>query len=828
MPQLIDLKAKGLHTHPNSLSEVPPGALIEANNVIIDKEGITETRRGFKRYGEKLNGKINSLFEYEGKLLVHHGSLISRDSNGQGAWVSYSGSYDPPPGGLSIRTAESNKNLYFTTAKGIKKLDSLNSSVVDAGGLKGLDIDWELTGSTGFLANNAKVAYRVLFGYVDKNNNKILGSPSSRTVVSNNQGASRNVILTFSIPREIKSTHFYQIYRSQQTQSLSEEPNDELQLVIEKNPTQNEIQNGVVSYTDITPSYMLGAVIYTAPSQEGILQANDPPPLALDIVQYKSMIFYANTISKHRLMINLISVGAPNGLQENDTISIAEIVYTAKTIENVDLGHFKIFLDGSPSQNIERTAKSLVKIINRYLSNNSTYAYYISGLEDLPGQILIEERLIGGQKFRAISNRGSAFNPPLPSSGDSYSSKSDVEPNAVYISKIQQPEAVPILNKIYVGSSAYGIERIVSLRDAVFIFKRNGIYRLIGDSPRDLSVVIFDNTSSILARNSVVAFNNQVYCYSDQGIIGVSDIGSIIMSRPIEHDLLKLSSPRFPYFTTTSFGVSYESDRKYLFSTVTNTTDDHPTQIYVYNYVTKTWTKWILSANCGHVLSSDGKLYLGSAKNGYIMQEKKSFSVMDYSDDEIEAELISYEEDIITLNSTENINVGDTIAKINERQIPVQKSVIVKILDNQKIVVEDKIPWILGECFIYKPIPIDIKYAPIHGGNPAMVKIFSDLIMFFSNADFSLLNIGIFSDQSHDLEMFKIESNKFGGWGLFPWGQIPWGINYSALQAIRTLIPAEKARSRWINLLISHSQALSSFALNGISVFFDEISEVSR
>ena len=71
MTQGIDLKGKGVYTHPNPLGSVPSGALLTGDNIVIDKEDTIATRRGLKKYGDVLGGTINKFFEYSDRLLVH-------------------------------------------------------------------------------------------------------------------------------------------------------------------------------------------------------------------------------------------------------------------------------------------------------------------------------------------------------------------------------------------------------------------------------------------------------------------------------------------------------------------------------------------------------------------------------------------------------------------------------------------------------------------------------------------------------------------------------------------------------------------------------------
>ncbi len=101
--QTLNMQMKGLYTHPNQLSEVPPGALLKAKNMVLDREGIIESRRGLAQYGTIINQTVNNLFNYQSRLLAHYGTTMSYDSNGSGAWTPYSGTFSAPTGAVKIR-----------------------------------------------------------------------------------------------------------------------------------------------------------------------------------------------------------------------------------------------------------------------------------------------------------------------------------------------------------------------------------------------------------------------------------------------------------------------------------------------------------------------------------------------------------------------------------------------------------------------------------------------------------------------------------------------------------------------------------------------------
>lgn len=829
---ILNLKARGLFTDPSPLGETPRGGLVVANNVVIDRDGTTETRRGFKTVGTSLtltgSEKINKFFNYNNHLLVSYGSKLAYDSDGAQTWTDFSGSFSPPTGASRIRSAQANKNFYFTSNAGVKKLDAYNGSVKMAGMYKGLDGTGAVVGTGTWFATANQVAYRIVFGIKDANDNKILGAPSQRIIVANTSGTDKSVDLTFSLPSGITASHFYQVYRSGQSGGASTEPNDELQLIVEKSPTAGEVTALAVTYADLTPDSLRGATIYTSPSQQGILNANEPPPLAKDITTFKNQMLYANTLSKHRLTMTLISVSG-SGLVNDDTITIAGVVYTGKAGETISSGFFKVSTGGTAAENIDATARSLIKVINQYTSNTLVYAYYLTGFEDLPGQILIEERGIGGTQFVAISSRGSAFSPPLPSSGSTYASANDNAPNRVYVAKVGQPESVPLLSYVEAGSALKGIIRIISLRNSVFLLKEDGIFRITGETINDFRVSLFDATTTIKCEESATSFNNQVVTFSDQGLVTISDSGVAVISRPIKRTLLQISGAQFTTFSDASFGIAYESDQKYIFCTVTEDDDEVSTQQFVWNVQTNTFTRWDRVISCGIVSEDNDKLYLGSgvAAVPKAYEERKDFDITDYADEEISANILGASALVLTLASVTGIVEGMSIVQFKDGN-PIRASIITDV-DSvaSEITVTDLFSWAGGTATVYTPIEWTVQYAPIYGGNPATIHHWGAFYLLFSNAQFDEIalrfttNLNVAPDQV-DLTPF------LPGWGEVPWGEEGWGGTIIDIQPIRTLVPRESAESNWLNVEISMAQALTSCALVGIAVYDEVVGDGQR
>lgn len=134
MAQQQTYSAVGLYTYPNPLSEIPDGAFSRADNAVIRREGIIETRRGFRSMTASLGAagnRFTELADFTGTLVGHTSAGQVATYNGT-AWSALSGTYTPPTG-RKMRFLQTGKSLYFTTDEGVKRLDEVGGSVYDAG-----------------------------------------------------------------------------------------------------------------------------------------------------------------------------------------------------------------------------------------------------------------------------------------------------------------------------------------------------------------------------------------------------------------------------------------------------------------------------------------------------------------------------------------------------------------------------------------------------------------------------------------------------------------------------------------------------------------------
>lgn len=835
MIPVVQLDNKGLYTYANLLSQVPPGAMTVAQNIVIDRPGIAETRRGFDFYGNSLPSYAAKGFVYNERLLWYcSGGQFVYDSDGLGTWVSYSGSFSPPSGNF-VNSTQSNGNFYFSTNNGTYKIAGLTGTPQQAGGPEGLDFTSTLSGVGTAMATNSQVAYSLVWGYLDDNSNLILGAPTQWNFVTNTTGSTQDISIVATIPAAVTTSYFVQIYRTPATSSSAIVPGNNFQLATQYTPTGTDITNKYVTIADSTPDTLLGAYLYTADGQPNNYP-NTPPPLALDITTFNGMTFYINFSTLQQATFTLASVGGANGIANGDTFKITDQTslsartYTGAAANNFALQQFKVTTGGSIAANIDATARDLVACINQDTGNTLWYAYYQTGTNILPGAVILKTRNLQSGAFFLNSSRTTCWTPALPTSGQTYISGNTSSPSSFVVSKVAQPEAVPVAFTIPVqsGNTSVQLYRGVALQDALYLFSNNGIFRVTGTDPTNLQVILFDSSALLIGLQTPAILNNSIYYYSTQGICSVSSGGNQIVSRNVERDVIQLSV--LSNFTSVAFGASYESDRKYFLFAPSNGSETVSSQQYVYNWITTAFTLWTRSCPAAIVNPTTQKLYFADG-SGNVFQERKSFSNADYADEAytITINSISTTNLTFTLASSVNVIIGDVI-----QQTVLGTQYSAQVTSNNTttglIGVTTTTGFVAGTATDYRSIGTLIKYTPITCGFPQNMKKVSNWKFSFTNANFSSIEADFTSDLYLTPESATLTPLTAGGWGSEPggWGTQPWGVSQLSEQLIACNPTRNTGYARWWIIQLGLTEAFTSLALDGIMGSFDVTSTRGR
>ena len=904
--QVLHRTAAGLVSQYNPVNQAPEGAQLEAENCVIDREGVISLRRGFDRYGTAFTNPI-AMGEFKDKLVVLDGTTMKYNNTGT-SFASWSGSFSAPDANNRVRFSEIRGNIYFTTSTGIKKNDELANNPVAAGIQQGLDIQATLDGTgAGWLNAGNQVGYRILWTREDASMYFLQGAPSFREVVTNANGSvvmdwaggvahvehtahgfttgnsvtisaaadadydgtytitslgandysfvltavpedktdvaasagkAFNVQLVFTVPDDIVANDKWEVYRTSVSGSASTDPGDRHFKVAEGTYTAGV----TVTYTDDRNESFLGVELYTNDTQETLAESNDRPPFCTDFTVWQGYPWYANTKREHELPIDITDLTGMSG--GTLTFTDPARVYTGAATEDIAAQEFKVHSDQpTTAQDIEQTAKSLIRVINRDTGQTELYAYYISGVNDPPGKILIRKRDLNQNSFTLVASGGLGdnFTPDITSA---VTSDDDAKFNNLQFGKFEQIEASPRLSGAApIGSEKYKIVRLLPLRDSLIVMKEEGIWRVSGESATSFVVKQLDPSTRILAPESAVVLDNAVYALTNQGVVRVSESGTAIVSRAIENDFKKTFG--FANFETITHAVTYETDRKYILFTQETSSDTEAKVAWVYDFITKAWTLWRKTIKAAHVLFNDRKLYMIRDDDNFILQERKSFGLSndDYRDESHTTAVVAKTTRVVNgvsqtvaditfpasvLTSTDTNAARGWLFEQGTLQASITHSVHISgekygvIFD--EMMVMDKVT--AAACTVSEPIHARVRWAPEDMGSPALMKQVST-VQFYNQDTNSIHNMmGFSSDILNAEKVYDVEIVPLTGWGLSGWGDAGWGDHEpQASTPLRMITPRDYQRCRTLSVVFKHSFAKEKFNILNVAYTYRVIGE---
>lgn len=736
---------------------------------------------------------------------------------------------------LSGSTVTMSQNASLSTSTPTGSTTSGSNVISSLSSIQGITVGMTVAG-TGIPASTTVTAVNVAQNSLSLSANAtatgtgvVFTFSQPTTAVSVIFGQSANPTLKCYLPAEVTTSDLVQVYRTATV--YTSDPGDEMALVYQINPTSTDITNGYVSFTDVLFDAMRGAALYTSPSQLGITGANDRPPLCKDVCLYKTnFMMFANTSTKERLFFSLVGVSGLSG----KTITLSGVTFTFGGAENAATGTAAIGATGVTAADIESTARSLVRVINQYASNTSIYAYYQSGPQDPPGLIMCEERGIGAAAFtlQAVDAATAAEFSPQPPVGPATSAQStssnQIQKNAIFFSQFQQPEAVPGLNSVIAGAANKEILRIAPLRNSLIIIKEEGIYRMTGDSPQNFLVTPLDLTVFCKSPDSVAVIANTVVMLSNQGIVQITETAVSVISREIEPNIRPLLS--FTNIATLAIGCGYESDRAYLISLPTLSTDSAPNQIFRFNIFTRTWTHWTFGFGAAIVEPKADIFYFSKPGDVVVNKERKSFTDADYADPEVSITITA----LNSLKSTITFSIAGAVPAVGWAisqggvSLPIQS-----VTGNQGVytaVMQSALPtaWSTGAALIFPSVGYDVIWSAWVGeGGAGLLKQASEIAILtdpiVGNNTATALTPTFRSN--FDISADEIDKYMPGGtgWGD-SWGAISWG-GVGDIYGYREFVPRNKQMCAFLKVGLKHKNALEKLPCAGFAIEYEMLSE---
>lgn len=205
-------------------------------------------------------------------------------------------------------------------------------------------------------------------------------------------------------------------------------------------------------------------------------------------------------------------------------------------------------------------------------------------------------------------------------------------PNRIYYSKPDEPEAVPLLNYLSVGSEKSKILRIVPFTDSLMVFKEDGVWRISGDAPDGWRVDFVSKDHVLHSPRSATVMNNLCYFWGSKGFWSVNSYGefsnigqnisdtamnSIFANIQTESTARYYFAQGFPRKNLVCFAYA---DGPFTFGYTSDLNNPTETRYWlVYNIDTNTWSAWDMREGytCAMYHADKNQLMLGGLTGAF-------------------------------------------------------------------------------------------------------------------------------------------------------------------------------------------------------------------
>lgn len=409
-------------------------------------------------------------------------------------------------------------------------------------------------------------------------------------------------------------------------------------------------------------------------------------------------------------------------------------------------------------------------------------------------------------------------------------SSADTFINGLYYSKPQEAQAVPGLNFFKIGDDSEQILRIVTLRDGLFVFKTDGTYRVTDTADGNWVVTPFDNTIIATAPFAICFGDNQIWALTNKGVMNINDAGGNLTSRVIENVLLKIiNDAGAQKVFDRAFATFYESDhRLYMWVPAdSDPTHDYADFAFVFNTITNTWVRRVKKARCAAMDPTVNKMMVGYEN---LLIERKSLTAKDFIDeqaalalsiDSVASDGLSFTWDSVVVPEVGDIIFKNYVPDPNWNAVAADAYAVVTAVDAQAGVayIDRNIGLTVSENNVLKHIECTVVWNPQHGGDPTVVKQFTEAQAFFGRVTTPSISFCFSTELSPGFACQSVSvANPESAWGLFPWGGAGWGQTVTENSVSRMYIPTQKQRGRLLYVKMNW-QAQGAYAeWNGIGI----------
>jgi hypothetical protein len=278
-------------------------------------------------------------------------------------------------------------------------------------------------------------------------------------------------------------------------------------------------------------------------------------------------------------------------------------------------------------------AQAFAEHASRYFANNAAEnVMIVSALGDgaySPWSILCEQIGVvsrtSAATITAKSSKPLATSPRIDTTGITNTQRGGI--NVLAWSKINEPEAVPPFeNQVEIGSREHAIQRVLAARDALYVFKTDGIWRVSGYSPETLTVDEYDRTLTLVHPDAACLYDGKIAAWTNKGVVLIGGGATQVISGAIDTSLALYQNPSATERGT--FVAAWPAEDMILVAANVGA------EFFAYNVRTQTWSEWTHATTTLHSASGAGQyLYVGgvASSTATLLKSNSTTKDLEYS-----------------------------------------------------------------------------------------------------------------------------------------------------------------------------------------------------
>jgi hypothetical protein len=344
------------------------------------------------------------------------------------------------------------------------------------------------------------------------------------------------------------------------------------------------ITNGLPQITVASSVAGIRVGMYVTDSASGPQVAGDFPALT-QVLSIAGAGPWTVTVDKNATLTDAAAV-----LYFGDYIDIdEERFYASIGTSSLNDREFAVSDNADPGFRAAATADSLARAVNSWMVVNDGDVR-ITGTNPVlatsvgvSGLFVVEAATPTGQFTVGPTSAPYAFAPAIEKE---VPYGATIRKNRVYFSDLDEPEAVRLLSFIDIGASQHEIIALTPLRDALLVWKADGLYRITGVGPNGWSVDILDSTLVLSRPTAVDVLRGVAYAVTNRGFVVVNEGG--ISGMPAQGKVETLfREPRQPVV------VAWEQLGLVLIAEAVDTQSETYTDtVYCFAVATGVWSRW--------------------------------------------------------------------------------------------------------------------------------------------------------------------------------------------------------------------------------------------